>query len=103
MKRSRLAPVSARRQAQKARRAEVVAEVHERAGGRCEYADVVPEVECASYWWSSRPPLEVDELRGGAHRSSEWLDPEQCRLTCHAHHDWKTENKRELLKRLGLV
>jgi hypothetical protein len=101
---SRKTPVrskSLRRTQQELERAEVRAEVHQRAGGVCQYAPVIPEIQCASPF-RDRPQLEVDELRGGAHRSVEWLNPDACRLTCQAHHDWKTEHKPELLRRLAV-
>lgn len=91
-------------------RAKVVAIVHERAGHRCQYAEIIPEVPCASPF-KDRPQLEVDELRGGAHRQIEYLNPDACRLTCQAHHDVKTDGitiagrfigKREVLRRLAL-
>jgi len=77
----------------------VRAEVGARAGWQCEYRDVIPEVECG---WLPGRGLEVDELRGGSFRASEWLDADRCRLTCPVHHDWKTANKREVLRRLGV-
>lgn len=101
---------SLRRIDQELERAKVRALVHERAGHRCQYAAVIPEIPCASPF-KDRPKLEVDELRGGAHRSIEWLNPDACRLTCQAHHDVKTNGitiagkfigKTEVLRRLAL-
>jgi hypothetical protein len=77
-------------------RAAVVA----RAGGRCEYADIMPEVACGTLPGRG---MEVDELRGGSWRQAEWLDPDWCRLTCPVHHDYKTEHKRVILARLGVA
>lgn len=96
--RKALARVSGKRRAQLADRGRVRDVVWARAGGRCEYADVVPEVACGFYGGRG---LEVDELRGGSRRGSEWLDPTRCRLTCPAHHDYKTAHKRVVLRRLG--
>ena len=93
-----LARVSGKRRAQLSERASVREQVIARAGGRCEYADVIPEVACGMLPGRG---MEVDELRGGARRGSEWLDPERCRLTCPVHHDWKTAHKRVVLRRLG--
>jgi hypothetical protein len=99
MKRTRLSPVSAKRRALGAERARVRIEVLARADGACQYADVVPEVRCAFY--TDRPGLEVDELRGGSYRVTEWLDPNACRAVCPAHHDHKTGHKRDVLERLA--
>jgi hypothetical protein len=96
----RLPPQSARRRANQALRGEVVLIVWARAGRACWYRPFVPEIECRTYD-RTRASLEVDELRGGAYRSTEWLDPDRCRLTCQAHHDWKTDHKHELLERLA--
>lgn len=96
--RAALARVSDRRRAQLGQRKQVRDVVWARAGGRCEYADVVPEVECGMLPGRG---MEVDELRGGSQRGSEWLDPDRCRLTCPVHHDYKTAHKRVVLRRLG--
>ena len=93
-----LARVSGKRRAQLSERASVREQVIARAGGRCEYADVIPEVACGMLPGRG---MEVDELRGGSARGSEWLDPERCRLACPVHHDWKTAHKRVVLRRLG--
>lgn len=100
MKRSRINPVSGKRRAQLALRREVVIVVFERAGGRCWYAPFIPEVAC-QHIDRTRPMLEVDELRGGSYRITEWLDPDQCRLPCQSHHRFKTEHKLEVLDRLA--
>lgn len=99
-KRARLKAKSDRRRLLDGERAEVRAEVLRRANGECAYAPIVPEVQCAFYP-PDRPGLEVDELRGGAHRSIEWLNPDACRAACPAHHDYKTDHKREVLRRLA--
>lgn len=96
----RIKPVSARRARDLQTRAAVVEIVHARAGGACWYAPVVPEIRCRQLY-RDRLPLEVDELRGGAYRVTEWLDPDRCRLTCQAHHDFKTDNKLLVLDRLA--
>lgn len=76
-----------------------MAQATERAGGRCEYADVVPEVLCG--WLPDRYALEPDEIRGGAQRVTEQYDADRIRMTCPCHHEWKTENKPELVRRLA--
>lgn len=96
--RTALARVSDQRRAQLSARASVLRQVIARAGGRCEYADVIPEVPCGMLPGRG---MEVDELRGGSRRSSEWLDVDRCRLACPVHHDWKTAHKRVVLRRLG--
>jgi hypothetical protein len=100
--RKRIPPVSEARLSKKALREAVVAEVLTRPGPRCELAAVIPEVPCGSLTTPERPhELEVDEMRGGAYRVTEMYDPSRCHRTCHQHHDWKTANKREVLRRLG--
>lgn len=91
----RLPPRSARRDAEAEQRAEVRAVVLARAGNRCQWAEVVPWVRCG--WLPGRRQLEVDELRGGSYRSTEYLDPDRCRAACPRHHDYKTAHKREAL------
>lgn len=101
MKRTgRINPVSASRQRKAQIRQAVVAIVHERAGHRCWYIPIIPEIACHRFDWT-RSEFEVDELRGGSYRVTEMYDPDSCRLTCQAHHRWKTENKPELLERLA--
>lgn len=90
---------SAKRKAEASARREVVALVLERADGKCEHAPHIPEVPCG-YYPPERPGLEVDELRGGSWRGTEYLDPASCRATCPRHHDIKTTNKNEILRRL---
>lgn len=87
--------MSEKRKAERAERALVRAEVIRRAGGRCQYENVVPEIPCG--FLPDRRKLEVDELRGGSYRSIEYLDPDSCRATCPRHHDYKTANKRAVL------
>lgn len=73
-------------------RPDVIVAVWARAGGRCEYAAIIPEVPCGSPW-PHRPVLEVDELHGGSARATEMQDPDQCALTCQVHHDVKTDGR----------
>jgi hypothetical protein len=89
--RKRVNPVSARRRAAFDDRAYCVQEVRILARGRCEYADLWPDVPCG--WLPERTVLEVDEIRGGSWRVVEWTDPHRCRLTCPVHHDVKTDSK----------
>lgn len=94
----RLPAKSARRVEEQAERDECRRIVLARAGHRCEYEGAIPEVRCG--FLPGRRQLEVDELRGGAYRSTEYLDPERCRAACPKHHDFKTEHKRVVLARL---
>lgn len=94
----RLPAQSARRVAEADARAACRTAVLERAGGVCEYADVIPEVTCGPI--GRRRELEVDEIRGGSYRCTDYLDPEQCRASCARHHDWKTVHKATVLDRL---
>lgn len=71
----------------------------ERAGGRCEYAAVIPEVACG--WLPDRVELEPDEIRGGAQRVTEMYDADSIRMACPCHHEWKTDHKSELVRRLA--
>jgi len=89
--------MSAKRRRELAQRKKVRAIVLERAGNRCEWAPLIPELACG--WLPDRTVLEIDELRGGAYRCTEWLDPERCVATCPAHHDHKSAAKREMLAR----
>lgn len=70
-----------------------------RAAGVCEYRDVVPEVTCG--WLPGRRELEVDEILGGPYRCTEQYEPDRCKATCPRHHDWKTDHKADLLRRIG--
>lgn len=88
----RLNPRSAKRVAEEQARAEVRRLVRQRAGGRCEARDLVPEVRC----WG---PLDVDELEArGVHPGSH-LDPDLCQLLCRGHHDWRHAHPTEALER----
>lgn len=91
--------MSKKRRALLARRAEVrqVVLVRDRV---CQAAVFVPEVACG--FLPGRPGLEVDELRGGSRRATEWLDPEDCQAICPVHHDWKTDHKKLYLTRRGI-
>lgn len=91
-----IAQVSSKRRAQAPERADARAIVLELADGACAYAPIIPEVPACE------GELEVDELRGGSRRGSEWLDPTMCRAPCRAHHRWKTDHKVEVLFRLAL-
>lgn len=99
MKRRQIRTISDKRREQLAERAEVRTIVAARAGHACQYKAIIPEIPCATR--PGRHLLEVDELRGGAHRCIEWLNPDACRLACPAHHDWKTDHKAEVLRRLA--
>jgi hypothetical protein len=101
MKRNPIKKISTKRASQLNERKKVIDQVKERANNQCEYADIIPEIDCDTR--PGRKNLEVDELRGGAHRCTEWLDATQCRLTCPAHHDYKTNHKNEILDRLGIT
>lgn len=97
--RKRLPAKSAKRTADEPERARVREVVLARDRG-CTAVDVVPEVRCGSPD-PRRPEIEVDEIRGGAYRVDEWLDPDRCRSLCQAHHDWKTAHKQEYRRRIG--
>lgn len=84
MRRSPIRPVSKKRARQNRAEAKLKAELIARRGAYCEYAQLVPEVEC-------RGPLDKDEVAGRG-RGGDPLDPANCRLTCRAHHDWKHAN-----------
>lgn len=77
-RRTRLAPVSARRLAERPARAAVVAAVHAR-DRTCRAKDLWPEVACGG-------PLDVHEPLTRA-RGGNYLDPDQCVLLCRRHHD----------------
>lgn len=79
--------MSAKARAQRRDRARVRAEALERAGWRCEAADLVPEVRCASR--PGRGPLEVDERAARGVRPGSHLDPDLVQVLCPAHHDWR--------------
>ena len=98
----RIPPVSKSR-AEKAELRELVRwVVLTRPGPRCEIGQAFPEIPCGSIVTPERKhAIEVDEIRGGAYRSTEMYDPERCRRGCHRHHDHKTANKREYLRRIG--
>lgn len=97
--RKRVKQISDTRRAAFDDRAYCCNEVRILAGGRCEYADLFPDIECG--WLPERTVLEVDEIRGGSWRVVEWTDPHRCRLTCPVHHDEKTRTKtHELVARI---
>lgn len=96
--RSRIKSVSTKRKADMKERNEVRDAVLARANGRCEYRSIIPEVRCGPL--PERQGLECDEIHGGALRAEEWLNPDRIIATCAIHHDIKTKNKREILRRL---
>lgn len=91
--RSRLRPVSKKRQRENRVRSVVRAEVLER-DGNCQARDLIPRVACGG-------PLDVHELV----RRSQWragiLDPSNCLVLCRWHHSYVTEHP-ELAHELGL-
>ena len=91
---------SAKRTAQQPERDRTRATVLARAGHRCQYEILLPFLPCG--FLPDRRRLEVDELRGGSMRSTEFLDPDSCRATCPVHHDYKTAHKNEVLALLAL-
>lgn len=97
-RRKRIPPVSAKRLANQDKRDACRRAVLKRANGRCEYAAVMPEVDCGAV--PGHPALEVDEIRGGSARGTEMYDPERCIATCAKHHIVKGLNKREVIRRL---
>jgi hypothetical protein len=93
--RKTLPQVSARRRSE-AKAREVCREiVLARAGRRCQYRVLWPDVPCG--WLPGRYGLEVDEIRGGSYRSQEHTDPDRCRATCAVHHELKTDQKTHAL------
>lgn len=99
-KRKRLPPMSDKRRDEAPEREACRVEVLRRAGGRCQYEQVVEEISCG--FLPDRCGLEVDELRGGSFRAIEYLDPDACRAVCPKHHDHKTAHKNEVLGRLAI-
>lgn len=95
-----IAQRSTKRLAEQPQRDEVRRIVWENAGGVCQYAAVIPELPCG--FLPGRSILEVDELRGGSRRGTEYLDPVQCRLCCPMHHDYKSLHKKEVNHRLAI-
>lgn len=63
-----------------------------RAGGRCQLADVVPEITC----WG---PLDADEIAGRGRRPGGHLDVDNVQIACRAHHEWKTREPLEAARR----
>jgi hypothetical protein len=96
---STLNKVSPKREDEKAEREQVRNQVIKRAGFQCEYAELIPEVHDCVFYPPDRSGLEVDEMRGGSYRCTEYLDPDACHAACPGHHDWKTANKREFIER----
>lgn len=100
-RRKRLAPVSAKRKAERPTRDAVRWATVVRAGFACQMASAVPEVEC----WSperdehGRWMLDVDEIVGRGVRPGGHLDLENTQAGCRAHHDWKTTHPTEARRR----
>lgn len=90
-------PMSPKKRRELERRKVVVHQVHIRDGG-CIARLVITEIECG--FLPNRSVLEVDEIRGGSYRSTEWLDADRCQLLCPAHHDFKTDHKRSFNARI---
>ena len=80
--RTPLARESKKRKAERPLRRAVVEAVKERDGERCWAVDAVPELAC----WG---PLDPDEHELRSARPGGHLDPENVRMICRAHHDWK--------------
>ena len=85
MKRSRLRPQSAKRQAEADERFDVRSVTWHRAGGHCEAERLVPAVACGG-------PLDVDEIAPRSALPGGHLDPANTALLCRRHHDWKGAN-----------
>lgn len=83
--RRRLPAESAKRRAERAARAQVRAATLERAGWRCQAAELVPEVRC-------RGPLDVDERTARGTHPGSHLDLEVTQALCRAHHEWKGDH-----------
>lgn len=66
-------------------RARVVQEVHDRAGGRCEPAVLVPQLECGG-------AFTAHEVVQRSVRKNSHLEPDLQVWTCHAHHMWIHDN-----------
>jgi hypothetical protein len=91
---STLRPTSAKRDAERAERAQVRAEALWRAAYRCQAAELVPQVAC-------RGPLDVDESASRGVAAGSHLDVELTQVLCRAHHDWRHAHPAEALA-LGL-
>lgn len=92
LKRTRIQPVSKKRQREAPTRRAVVAEAHSRDGYRCVAADVVPEVKC----WG---PLDGDEIVKRSARPGGHLDASNVQGLCRAHHDWKDTHPLDAARR----
>jgi hypothetical protein len=92
MRRSRLAPRSAKRIGEADRRREVIEEVIERDGHWCKAANLVPEVACGG-------PLDADEWELRSARPGGHLDPSNVQILCRRHHDWKHREVLEAARR----
>lgn len=87
---------SAKRKREAGARSKVKAAAMRRAGGRCELAAVVPEIQC---WHPAGEPLDCDEIAGRGRRPGGHLDVANCQIACRAHHDWKTREPLEAARR----
>jgi len=72
---------SAKRRAERPARTAVIAETLDRAGHRCQAAELVPHVEC----WGRLDTHEVESR--GTHPGSH-LDPSVTLAVCRGHHEW---------------
>lgn len=83
--RSRLAPMSKKRRAEQAERAEVRRRAFERDGHACQGARLVPDVACAG-------PLDAHEITPRGSHPGAHLDLSVVVTLCRAHHDWTHAN-----------
>lgn len=76
-------------------RAAVIAETHQRSGGKCEIAHLIPEIpQC----WG---PLDCDEIKSRGVNKGGHLDVTNTQSACRAHHRWRTEHPK-LARERGL-
>ena len=78
-RRTRIAPISAKRRSLLARRSEVREIVLDRDGG-CVGATRLPDIVCAG-------PVDVHEIVRRSQNANAWLEPDLCVAICRAHHD----------------
>ena len=90
--RSNLKPQSDRRRGETSARKAVRDATIARVGGRCQAAQIVPEIDC----WG---PLDVDEVIGRGVKPGGHLDESNTQALCRAHHGWKHENPAEARRR----
>jgi len=84
---SAIKPFSKKRAGERDQRQKVIEETMRRSGGRCQAADLVPEVKC----WG---PLDTDEVVGRGVYPGAHLDADNTQTLCRAHHTWKHEHPR---------